>query len=53
MAKKPSFKVKVQCSFNSVTKKPENVYLKLFAKSPVDFVDEWVDSQYKVGLKII
>ena len=38
-------------SFDSMDKKPKDIYLKLFAKSPVDFVDEWVDSQYKVGLE--
>ena len=49
--KETKFQGQSSVSFNSVTKKPENVYLKLFAKSPVDFVDEWVDSQYKVGLE--
>lgn len=38
-------------SFDSMDKKTKDIYLKLFAKSPVDFVDEWVDSQYKVGLE--
>lgn len=49
--KETKFQVQSSVSFNSLNKKPENVYLKLFAKSPVDFVDEWVDSQYKVGLE--
>lgn len=38
-------------SFDSYDRKPKDIYLKLFAKSPVEFVDEWVDSQYQVGLE--
>lgn len=49
--KETKFQGESSLSFNSNDKKPENIYLKLFAKSPVDFVDEWVDSQYKVGLE--
>ncbi len=49
--KETKFQGESSLSFNANDKKPENIYLKLFAKSPVDFVDEWVDSQYKVGLE--
>lgn len=49
--KETRFQGKGSFSFDSTDRKPKDIYLKLFAKSPVEFVDEWVDSQYKVGLE--
>lgn len=49
--KETRFQGKGSFSFDSTDRKPKDIYLKLFAKSPIGFVDEWVDSQYKVGLE--
>lgn len=49
--KETRFQGKGSFSFDSTDRKPKDIYLKLFAKSPIEFVDEWVDSQYKVGLE--
>ncbi len=49
--KETRFQGKGSFSFDSTDRKPKDLYLKLFAKSPIEFVDEWVDSQYKVGLE--